>query len=265
MLDLAICGSDAKDFLGELPYRHLTRVADINRLMEITHHQSVDSIDQIGDITKTAGLRAITENRERLACERLADECRNNAAVVKAHARTVGIENTNDVRVHAMVAVIGHGDGLRKALGFIVNPARPDGVHIAPVILGLRMDKRVAVALGSRGEDEGRAFVLCQTERIVRSERADFQGRNRDAQVIDRAGRAGEMPDIIDLARDVDEVGDVVADEFVVLIPGEMLDVRDIASDEAIDRDDAMPLGEQAVCEVGAQKARTARDDADGL
>ena len=44
-----------------------------------------------------------------------------------------------------------------------------------------------------------------------------------------------------------------------------MLDVRDIASDEAIDRDDAMALGEQAVGEVGAQKARTACDDADGL
>jgi hypothetical protein len=73
------------------------------------------------------------------------------------------------------------------------------------------------------------------------------------------------MPNIIDLTRDVDEVGDIVADEFVVLVPGEMLDVRDIASDEAIDRDDAMALGEQAVGEVGAQKARTACDDADGL
>ena len=58
------------------------------------------------------------------------------------------------------------------------------------------------------------------------------------------------MPDEINLARDVDEVGDIVADEFVVLIPGEMLDVCHIASDEAIDRNDAMALCKQTVCEV---------------
>ena len=104
---------------------------------------------------------------------------------------TVGIENTNDVRVHAMVAVVGHGDGFRETLGFIIDTARSNGVHIAPVVFGLRMDERVAIALGSRGEDEGGAFILGQTERVVRSERADFQRRNRDAQVVDRAGRTG--------------------------------------------------------------------------
>ena len=154
------------------------------------------------------------------------------------------------MRIHAVVAVVGHGDGLREALGLIVNAARPDGVHIAPVVFGLRMNERIAVALGGGGEDECRAFILGQTERIVRSERADFQGRNRDAQVVDRTGWTRKMPNIIDLTWDVDEVGDIVADEFVVLVPGEMLDVRDIASDEAIDRDDAMALGKQTVGEV---------------
>jgi hypothetical protein len=43
-----------------------------------------------------------------------------------------------------------------------------------------------------------------------------------------------------------------VADEFIAIIPGEMLDIRDIASDEAIDRDDTMALCKQTVCEVGA-------------
>jgi hypothetical protein len=60
------------------------------------------------------------------------------------------------------------------------------------------------------------------------------------------------MPNIIDLTWDVDEVGNIVADKFIALIPGEMLDIRDIASDEAIDRDDAMALCKQTVCEVGA-------------
>ena len=84
----------------------------------------------------------------------------------------------------------------------------------------------------------------------MRSERADFQGRDRNAQVVDRTGWTRKMPNVIDLTWDVDEVGDIVADEFVVLVPGEMLDVRDIASDEAIDRDDAMALGKQTVGEV---------------
>ena len=119
--------------------------------MEITHHQAENSINEIRNIAETAGLGSVAEDRKRLTSQRLTDEGRDDASVIKAHARTVSIENTNDVRVHAVIAVVGHGNGFREALGLIVNPAWPDGVHIAPVVFGLWMNERIAVALGSRG------------------------------------------------------------------------------------------------------------------
>ena len=73
------------------------------------------------------------------------------------------------------------------------------------------------------------------------------------------------MPHIVHLTRDVDEVGDIVIDELVVLIPREMLDVRDIARDEVVDRDDAVAFLEQSVREMGSQKPGSAGDDTDGL
>ena len=109
------------------------------------------------------------------------------------------------------------------------------------------------------------ATILGQTKRVVRSERADFQSWNRYAQVVDRTGRTRKMPNKIDLPWDVDEIGDIVADELVAFVPGEMLNICHIAGDEAVNRNDAMALCEQSIREVRAQKACTACDDADGL
>ena len=67
----------------------------------------------------------------------------------------------------------------------------------------------------------------------MRAERADFQGRNRQLQIIDRAGGRSEMENVIEfflLQEDV--VRDVVLDEREILVPGEVLDVLEIAGDQ---------------------------------
>ena len=70
------------------------------------------------------------------------------------------------------------------------------------------------------------------------------------------------MPNVIHFARNKDVFRDIVADEFEVRVPREMLDIGDIPSDEIIDGDDAMSLFEQAVDQVGAEKSRPTGDDA---
>ena len=121
------------------------------------------------------------------SCERLAEEGRDRAAVVRAHARAVGVEDADDRGVHALLAVVGHRQRLGVALGLVVDAARADRVDVAPVALGLRVDLRVAVDLGGRGGQEARAVLLGQPERVVRAVGADLERVQRQPQVVDRA------------------------------------------------------------------------------
>ena len=69
-------------------------------------HQSVH---QVRDITEAAGLRTVAENGQRLAPQRLIQECGNHAAIVQGHPRAVGIKDPCDfvrtpkLREYAMV------------------------------------------------------------------------------------------------------------------------------------------------------------------
>ena len=117
--------------------------------------------------------------------------------------------------------MIGHSHCLGEPLGFVVNAARADRVHVAPVIFRLRVNKRIAVAFTGRCEDECRLLVFGQAERVVSPERADFQGRNRQFEVIDRACRRCEMENEIDFrVGQKNEIRDVVPNEMVFGVAG---------------------------------------------
>ena len=117
--------------------------------------------------------------------------------------------------------MVGHGHCFGETLRFVVNAARPDRIDVAPVIFLLWMHQRIPVSLRCRCEDERRFFVLGQAERVMRTERPHLQSWNRKFEIIDRTGRRREVKDVIDfLLRQENEVGNVVLDEFVILIPG---------------------------------------------
>ncbi len=106
------------------------------------------------------------------------------------------------------------------------------------------MHQRIAVAFRGRCEDERAFFVLGQAERVVRPQRADLQCGNRQFEIIDRAGRRREMENVIDfLLRQKNEIGNVMLDEPVILVTGEMPDVRGVPGHQIVDRDDLVPLG----------------------
>ena len=89
----------------------------------------------------------------------------------------------------------------------------------------------------------------------MRAERADFERRNRQLQIIDRARGGSEMENIIKFFfRQKNETRDVVLDEGEILIAGEVLDVLEIARNEIIDRDDPMPFREQPVGQMRSEK-----------
>ena len=73
-----------------------------------------------------------------------------------------------------MVAVRS-GQRLGEPLGFVVDPARPDRIDVAPVVFRLRMDQRIAVDLGGRGEHEAWRLLLGQAQGMDGADRPNLQ------------------------------------------------------------------------------------------
>ena len=75
---------------------------------------------------------------------------------------------------------------------------------------------------------------------------------------MDRRGRAGEIVDLVDLH--IEREGDVVADQFEVLVVKEMLDIAARAGEEIVDADNVRAVRQQALAEMRTEKAGAAGD-----
>ena len=266
VIDRGLGSRDANDFVRELFYRHLPWITQINRLVEIAHRESENSVDEIRHITERAGLRAVAKNAQRLTAQSLPDKCRHDAAVAQTHPRAISVEDSHDPGVYAMVAVICHRDCFRESFRLVVNAARPDRVHIAPIIFLLRMLERIAIHLRCGSENECGVFVLGQTQRVVRAERADFECRDREFQIINGTGRRGEVKNIINLwFRQKNEIGDVVFHEAEIFVSDKMSNVCRVAGHQIIDGNDPVTFRQKPVHQVRAKKARASGNDGNGL
>ena len=77
--------------------------------------------------------------------------------------------------------------------------------------------------------------------------------------VVDGAGRAGEVPDLVDL--DEQGEGHVVAQELEFRIAVQVGDVALLAGEQVVDAQHFLSAPEQPVAQVRAEKARAARDE----
>src|SRR5919197_4287789 len=89
--DLAHRAGDPDDGLRELVERELARVADVHREVLSALGEQNEPADEVVDVAEAPRLRALAEDRDRLALERLAHERRHGAPVVRAHARAVRV------------------------------------------------------------------------------------------------------------------------------------------------------------------------------
>jgi len=92
--------------------------------------------------------------------QRLHDEVGDHAAVVRVHARAIGVEDSRDLDAHPVLAVVVEEERLGAALALVVAGAGADGVHATPVTFHLRVDFRVAVHLAGRGLEDLRLHSL---------------------------------------------------------------------------------------------------------
>ena len=161
--------------------------------------------------------------------------------------------------------MIGHRQRLGETLGLVVAAARPDGAHVAPIFFRLRMDERVAVNLRGRGDEEAGVLVFGEAKRLVRAERADLHGLDRDLQVINRAGGRGEVPDVIHRTVEEDEFRHVLLDEFEVRVAAEVDDVVHRAGDKIVEADDFVAARQKQIRQMRAEESGRAGDHGGGL
>ncbi len=91
----------------------------------------------------------------------------------------------------------------------------------------------------------------------VRPDPERVQGQSR---IVDRAGRAGQVEDEIDVLVELDVVGHVVIEEDEAVV-ADVLDVLQVAGVEVVDADDAQLLGEERFAQMGAEKPGSAGYD----
>ena len=159
-----------------------------------------------------------------------------------------------------MSPAVGHGDRLGEALGFVVDAAGPDRVHVAPVGLRLGMHERVPVDLRGRGQQQARRLDHGEAERLVGAEGTDLERLDREQKVIDRGGGRREMEHGVEGPVDRDELRDVVVHETETGLPGQVRDVPQVTGQQVVHRDDLVPPGQQPIAEVAAEESRAAGD-----
>ena len=61
------------------------------------------------------------------------------------------MENADDADIDFVLAMVIHEESLCDSFAFVVAAADTDGVHVSPVIFGLRMHGRVAIDFACTG------------------------------------------------------------------------------------------------------------------
>jgi len=157
-------------------------------------------------------------NRERLAFKRLDDEVRYHAPVMRPHAWPIGIEDTDNTRVHAVGPVVGHDQSLGKAFCLVIDAAQPDGIYVAPVGFRLRIDQGIPVGFRRAREQKRLRFALASPS-VLWVPGADLQGLYRQLEVVAGAGSEAKCRTASTGSPDEHVLGDVVLEKAEALVP----------------------------------------------
>ena len=212
--------------------------------------QAEDALHQIVNVTKTACLGARSENGQVFSTQRLSNEGRQDTSIIQAHPWSVRVENPHNPCFHTVVTMVGHGHGFLESLGFVIDASRSDGVHVAEVLLMLRVHLWIAIDFTGRSDGDPGSFVLGQTQAIVDSQRSNFQGLDWNPEVVNgRRGRR-EMQNVIERAFQFNVLRDIVVVEGKVLVIHQMVDVFEISCDEVVHGIHLKSFSDEAVAKM---------------
>jgi hypothetical protein len=83
------------------------------------------------------------------------------------------------------------------------------------------------------------------------AQRSDLQRRDRQFQIIDRAGGGSEVKNVIDfLFGHKNEIRNVMFDELEILVPSQVPDIRGISRDQIVDGNNPMTFRQQSIAQM---------------
>ncbi len=192
---------------------------------------------------------AVTEDRDVLASQRLANEVGHNATVERMHSGTIRIENPDDANIDAVRSVVVHEQRLGGTFALVVTSTGPDGVHIATVGFRLRMDLRVPVHFAGGRLQDTCAAPLGHAQYV---DGAHDGGLDRlDRVVLIVTGRRGTRQIVDHVNFEIDWYRDVVPNQFEVGPPQKVRHVGFLAGEEIVQADDVVAGTDQSFAEMG--------------
>ena len=164
------------------------------------------------------------------------------------HARTIGVEDPHHLDAQLVLPVVVEEQRLGAALAFVIAGARADWIDVAPIVFRLRVHARIAIDFGCRRLEDFCAKALGEAEHVDRAMHRRLRRLHRVVLVVDRAGGAGEIPDLVDFHEQRE--GHVMAQEFKLRIAVQVRDVALLAGEEVIDAQHFLPAVQEAVAQV---------------
>ena len=139
-------------------------------------------------------------------------------------------EDAGNLDLQPALAVIVEEQGFGAALALVVAGADADRIDVAPIILGLRMDRGVAIYFAGRGLENADSKALGEAEQVDRAMDRRLGRLDGIVLVMDRRGGTGEVVDFVDF--DEQREGDVVAHQLEFRVGEEVRDIGLVAGEE---------------------------------
>ena len=230
------------------------RVYGLTRQLHVAAH----GFHKVVAILEAAGLESVAKQGDILVVERLHDEVGDHAAVLGMHVGSVCIKDSHHADIHAILAAVVRGEGFGATLALVVARADADCVHIAPIALDLRMHEGIAIYLACGGMKDLRLGLERQVQHVHHAENAGLHRLDGVVLVVDRAGRAGEVVDFVELSPE--RLRHIVQHEREPLVVQQLKDVVLGACKEIVEGRDLVAFGQKPPAKMPAQEAGAAGD-----
>ena len=252
---------ELSDEVSEFEHGDLLGITQVHRVIGGRLSRQDEAAHEVGDEAQAARLGPVAVDGEGLATQGLDDEVGDHSPIARGETWPVGIENTHHAHGELVVTVVGVRNRFAEALGFVVDRARTRGIDVAPVVLGLRVNERIAVHLRGRGHHERGPRIKRHIERAASALAAHGQSGEGASEVGRRRRGRGEVVHDVELAVHVDVLRDVTEQKLHSPGGDGGLEVAAGAGGEIVDHDDVMRRGREGVDEVRTDETRATRDE----
>jgi hypothetical protein len=113
------------------------------------------------------------------------------------HAGTIGVEDTNNLDVNSVLAVIVEEESFGTSLSFIIAGTWSDGIDIAPVLLRLRVNCGIAIDLACRGLEDSALQAFCKPQHVDCSMHRGLRCLHRIVLIVNGGCWTGKVVDFI--------------------------------------------------------------------